>query len=160
MLSAGLSSCDGEVGFIANNNLEMGSISSTVAEDQGPRVQTVSLKTLLEKNNWGKIDLLKLDIEGQEFDVIAKAPINILRKLGQITVEFHDFLPAYKDGNLYPSAVQRLRKAGFVCLPMSFRMHSDILFINTRFPGLQCAPICRMAFLGKWALKCQELLRG
>jgi len=158
VLAAGLSSSDGEAGFIANENPEMGSIAGTSSQSQGVRIQTVSLKSLLDQYEWRQIDLLKLDIEGQEFDVIANTPLSILERIGQITIEFHDFLPAFKEGGLYRKAVNRLREAGFVCLPMSFRMHSDILFINTRFPGLERAPLRRMAIIGKWALKTAERL--
>jgi FkbM family methyltransferase len=156
LLAAGLASFDGDTTFIGNENPEMGSIAVTSNETQGQRIETVSLEALLRRNRWENIDLLKLDIEGQEFDVIAKTPLSILKKIGQITIEFHDFLPQFGKGNLYQSATKRLREAGFSCLPMSFRMHSDILFINTRFPSLERAPIRRMALFGKWVLKCSE----
>ncbi len=56
-------------------------------------LETISLKSLIELMNVdGEIDILKIDIEGAEYDVLLNASDADLRKFKQITVEFHDFV--------------------------------------------------------------------
>ncbi len=72
--------------------------------------------------------LLKLDIEGPESDLLLAAPAELLRAIGQISVEFHDFL----DPALAPTverATARLAGLGFAVFRMS-RDNSDLLFVN------------------------------
>lgn len=73
-------------------------------------VQTVSLDELTKP--FDRIDLVKMDVEGAEWDSIMNMKDETLNKIQQLTVEFHDFL----DPRLAPrseSAVQKLLSAGF-----------------------------------------------
>lgn len=68
------------------------------------KVPTITLKTLVYKYNLNKIYLLKMDCEGCEYEVIRKMPIEILEKIENIILEFHN----------YPQDIPEiLRKAGF-----------------------------------------------
>ena len=85
---------------------------------------------------WGDepIDLVKVDIEGAELPMLLETPEAILRRLEQISVEFHDFRRA----ELKPfvdRARQRLRALGFDELRVTLD-NQDVLFINGRFFGL------------------------
>ena len=94
----------------------------------------VTLEKFLEGNRISVIDLLKVDIEGAEKWLFPSASDEVLRSVGQITIEFHDFIP----GSISPIEVQRicsrLKRLGFYCIPFSFMFPdaetSDFLFVN------------------------------
>jgi FkbM family methyltransferase len=52
-------------------------------------VQGISLGTLIQKTGQNEIALLKIDIEGAEYDLFKNADGNELRKCKQIFIEFH-----------------------------------------------------------------------
>ena len=93
-------------------------------------VEIISLPTLMKREGLTHIDLLKLDIEGAEFDLIAQTPEKTLCSISQITVEFHDFQSQYAGIGLFEKARARLKRLGFACCLMSFRTHGDVLFLN------------------------------
>lgn len=73
-------------------------------------VETISLKDLAEKYN--KIDLVKMDIEGAEWECLMNVDEETLSRIQQITVEFHDFIdPSLKDKS--ENVVKRLTNLGF-----------------------------------------------
>lgn len=91
-------------------------------------VPAMTLEGLAAAERLGEVALLKLDIEGPESALLLAAPEGLLRRIGQITVEFHDFL----DPALAPAvdrAVARLQGLGFALFAMS-RDRSDLLFVN------------------------------
>lgn len=91
------------------------------------RVRTVTLGELLEGQAGRRIALMKVDIEGAELDVLATASPELLSRIDQISVEFHDFV----DPQMRPrvrSVVDRLEDLGFVHLRYS-RGYGDVLFI-------------------------------
>jgi FkbM family methyltransferase len=57
----------------------------------------------------GQVDLLKLDIEGAEFDVIEKAEDDTLRKIGAVVVELH--LRGHSEAET--EMVEKLQSVGF-----------------------------------------------
>ena len=130
-VSAALAASDGTATFHPHDNPESGSIIANRNSDAGTvSVEMVSLATLMKRFQLDRIDLLKLDIEGTEFDLIAQMPDAVLRSIGQLTVEFHDFQPRFAGQQLFERARARLEQAGFVCCVMSFRTHGDVLFLN------------------------------
>jgi len=61
-------------------------------------IQTICIYKLLDMFDY--IDILKIDIEGSEYDILEKIDIESLKKVRQITVEFHDFVdPSLKSRN-------------------------------------------------------------
>lgn len=56
------------------------------------KIKTITLDKLLEENNIDYIDILKIDIEGSEYDLLENINEKILYITKQITVEFHDFV--------------------------------------------------------------------
>lgn len=103
-------------------------------------VEAITLEKALSNAGTGLIDLVKMDIEGEELRVLCSAPARVLTRVVQWTVEFHDFMdpgsrPAIRQ------VIQRMRRLGFVAFRFSFRNHGDLLFVNRRFvrlSRLQC----------------------
>lgn len=95
-------------------------------------INTITLEEIIEENNLDYIDILKIDIEGSEYDVIPSISEEILSKIKQITIEFHDFI----DNNLKEKTqkiIDRLENLGFsrISKPINYMNNSnnyDVLF--------------------------------
>ena len=61
--------------------------SGTLAS--GERVDVVPLSSVLERAG-GSIDLLKLDCEGAEYEILEKAPAEVMEHIARIVLEYHD----------------------------------------------------------------------
>lgn len=93
------------------------------------RVEAVSLSELVKKLELKKIDLVKMDIEGEELPILESLNFQDLQTIDQWTIEFHDFL--------YPETHDRVEKikrkfinAGFFCISFSITNNGDVLFIK------------------------------
>lgn len=131
--NAALSAEDGSAPLHLTENPESSSLTLSAgspAANRAIEVETVTLKSLMERLGLTKIDLLKLDIEGAEFGLIEITADDTLRAIDQLTVEFHDFQPRFSGARLFEKARARLESLGFVCAVMSFRTHGDVLFLN------------------------------
>jgi FkbM family methyltransferase len=76
-------------------------------ESEGYNVKAITLDDLVQLN--GPIDLLKLDIEGAEFEVIANARSSTLGEISTIVGELHGWGQGQPLGQL----VEKLRSVGF-----------------------------------------------
>lgn len=88
-LKMALAGQDRRIIFHEPLNAEEGSFSAFVGTRKGPEVEGISLATLTKRHRLNKIDLLKLDIEGAEYeliDSILKSNIQVT----QICVEYHN----------------------------------------------------------------------
>lgn len=73
---------------ISGDPLRMGTWESgTLASSE--RVDVVPLGSVLEQAG-GSVDLLKLDCEGAEYDILMKAPAEIMEHVERIVLEYHD----------------------------------------------------------------------
>jgi FkbM family methyltransferase len=153
-----LAATDGSARFIFRDNPEGGGIAPLSYDRNNPnaKVQMFSLATLSEKFALSRVDLLKLDIEGAEFALLSETPDSVLAAIEQISVEFHDFLPEFKQRGLFEAARSRLESLGFACLPMAFRTHGDVLFLNRRRVGISDIKLWSLAIGGRWVLKLRE----
>jgi FkbM family methyltransferase len=95
-------------------------------------VPAVSLPVLFERLDARTVDLLKMDIEGAEYGVIAHAlQSGVLGRVRQLLVEFHHYHPAFG----LPAtrkAVRDLRDAGWRIAWVS-PSHHELLFLPARF---------------------------
>lgn len=76
------------------------------------KIETITLETLMKKNDINYIDILKIDIEGSEYDILPSISDECYSKIKQITVEFHDFI----DNSLKVKTqeiINKLEKLGF-----------------------------------------------
>jgi hypothetical protein len=69
-------------------------------------IETISLDEIILENNIKNIDILKIDIEGSEYDILPELGDDIINMCKQITVEFHDFL----DISLKPKTLEITKK--------------------------------------------------
>src|SRR5262249_29028368 len=75
-----------------------GDQSANVSE----RVDVVTLEEAVQLAGVDQVDLLKMDIEGAEFDVFFEATPSVLRHFRRIALEYHD--------NLRPGTLAMLRE--------------------------------------------------
>ncbi len=85
--NAAISSCDGPIPFKVTSNHRLSAIG---AADDGDAllVPAVALGPLLKRHDIERATLLKMDIEGAEFDVLANSAEELLR-FEQLFVEIH-----------------------------------------------------------------------
>jgi FkbM family methyltransferase len=81
------------------------------------------------------IDLVKMDIEGAEIEVIGSLDDDLIKRVGQWTIEFHDFMSMMSASDVH-RCVERIADLGFYELFWSrHRNNADVLLINkNRFP--------------------------
>ena len=146
-MNLAISQTNSSVLFNISANPEAGSVLEEMTLPFGVsskvEVPGITLDTLFVKLSISRVDLLKVDIEGSEFDMLAGASEESLSKVAQITVEFH-----LKPGSasFTPDRVmlisRRLRKLGFQTFFMD-RNLTDVLFLN--FNLLCFTPLERFA---------------
>ena len=75
-------------------------------------IKRISIEQILNDYNIERVDILKIDIEGAEYELLENLDSTILEKIDQITVEFHDFLdPMLKKRT--ENLVQRIKSFGY-----------------------------------------------
>lgn len=62
-------------------------------------VKAFSLADIMEKHTGGRIDFLKLDCEGAEYEIVFSSPADIWQQIGTIAMEFHDMKNENQTGN-------------------------------------------------------------
>jgi FkbM family methyltransferase len=103
-------------------------------------VEMVTLAQVFELLRCDRIDLLKLDIEGTEYDVIASEDFQAhAPAIGQLCVEFHHRWEGRGKGST-ERAADRLRDLGFACAWSSRSTNEEFLFVNTRWMKSPAAP--------------------
>lgn len=80
---------------------------STFNNPETKTVQTTTLQSIYNTLGWNKIDLLKLDIEGEEWNVIDSTSNTIFELTDKILLEFHN-----SEGRL-PKVISRFNSLGF-----------------------------------------------
>ncbi len=94
-----VSNKDGQIDLHISENDEASStlkgFQQIWAEQSIQKVEAVSWRTLIERLpglKQGRVDVLKVDVEGAELDLIDSLTIEDLKTVRQISVEFHDWL--------------------------------------------------------------------
>lgn len=106
------------------------SIVGSVVEAAIRRVEVpaTTFESFLRRHRITSIDLLKVDIEGAEFDLFDSTSDAVLQSIAQITVEFHDFI----DPTQLPSVRRvhaRLAALGFQRINFT-HTNSDVMYVN------------------------------
>jgi FkbM family methyltransferase len=130
-LCAALGSTPGRMQFFESRQQVSGSIFPTHRNVAGGDVDTyeVPVVTLddLVRQVGGHIDVLKIDVEGAEFDVLEQASGAALAAIDQILVEFHDgTIPEFSRRDR-DRAIRPLMASGFKAVEYNGR---DVLFFR------------------------------
>jgi FkbM family methyltransferase len=77
--------------------------------DRFLEVPTTTLPQIMDDNGLEQVDFVKMDCEGSEGPILASTPIEYLRRIMKIAMEFHDDASEYK----HDFIDDRLQKSGF-----------------------------------------------
>jgi FkbM family methyltransferase len=94
----------------------------------------------------GRVDLVKLDVEGAEIGVLQSASASDLASCGQLTVEFHDKRPPFTRSDV-DRVCRRLHSEGYGIVNANWPYVNDVLFVNLNsMPAVRRMGFrCRMA---------------
>jgi FkbM family methyltransferase len=113
----GLASTDGEISFAEPADPGIHSLFATPSEEKAGTglkqhvLPVHRLASIVQKLGHNKIDILKMDIEGAEYEVvedIVASPVPVY----QVLIEFHHRFP-YIGVNRTREAISRLNRAGY-----------------------------------------------
>ncbi len=116
-LAVAVADKDGLITFNESNKNESGSIlldHTNVRNDEITtyEVETVSLRGLVHRTGTTAVDFLKLDLEGAEYDLLAKITDEDMLPFKQIFIEFHHHCTNHSMQET-KMMVQQMRRKGF-----------------------------------------------
>lgn len=102
-----VSSVNGEVIFNSDPDIPSHSrkISQSLNISQKESVLSYTLESFFTKESLDRVDFIKMDIEGAEYDLILNTDSSILRKVNRFAIEYH--------GRGHKLITEHLRAAGF-----------------------------------------------
>jgi FkbM family methyltransferase len=75
-------------------------------------VPTTTLEQVFEEQSITSVDLLKMDIEGSEYEVLFSTPARVLRRIRHICLEYHPDVPDYTPAQM----LRYLQQVGFTVI--------------------------------------------
>ncbi len=102
------------------------SASGSLPSANAVEVEGNTLDALADRLGLDRIALVKLDIEGAEFEAASD---ELLGRCGQITREFHNFITP-QAGPRIAMILRRMEGLGFQVIRFTRRFHGDVLFVN------------------------------
>ena len=132
------------VHLFISDNPENTSVQNAIAAEYGIRGAITCTGTTLDHfvatNAIDQIGLLKIDIEGSEEQLFDSVSDDLLGKISQITIEFHDFISGSISSGKVEEIIFRLKALGFCCVPFSYMypqmLNADLLFVQKRLLGV------------------------
>jgi FkbM family methyltransferase len=138
LFSQNIAVCDSDqtVAFTTEEDITRGRIvGGQVGADSLVHVVGRNLAVILREHGVNQIEVLKMDIEGAELQVLDSLNDEFFDRVGQLTVEFHDFL-GYSTTQDVISRIDRIVSLGFWELYWSKRRNTgDVLLVNRRRIG-------------------------
>jgi len=95
--------------FISKLNDGAHSIYETESNDC-IKVKSITLKDIFSMNKLRKVNYLKIDAEGAEYDILLNAPADAIRKVDKMVLEYHDY---FNNAHKYHELKEYLEKNGF-----------------------------------------------
>jgi len=87
----------------------LSSVASYAKVSTGPQVMGKTLEAMFAENRLSHVDLLKVDIEGSEYEVFLSTPSHVLARIDRIAMEYHGDSAPYSKQQLF----DHLHRAGF-----------------------------------------------
>lgn len=109
---------DGELKFFTTLDSWHFNHSSENGESIEVTVKGYAIKTIMDRLNHKMVDLIKLDIEGSEYQVIDNL-MSIGLKPKQLLIEFHHFFDGKKGNIKTENAIRKLQDYGYVLFAIS-----------------------------------------
>lgn len=97
------------------------SLAVAASAMSGTAVSGKTLEAILRENNLSRVDLMKIDIEGSEYEVLLSTPPEVLKRITRIALEYHGDSAPYSKQQLF----NHIFSAGFtvawdVCDPLGY----------------------------------------
>jgi FkbM family methyltransferase len=136
--------------------LQNDSEAAAVATEQVITVHDFTSLTTLASVR--EIALMKIDVEGCEWDWLDTISDEQLSRIGQLTIEFHDFVPELRESNRTWPAYERLMSLGFYCIEDPEGGSYNVLFANRRLKVRKISdrlllPLLDLALRAGWKLE-------
>ena len=90
-INCALSACEGAMQFVESEFLAGSHLAETTHDGIGISVQCKTLDSLVDELQLGKVNLVKIDVEGYELDVLRGAENTINRFRPKFVIEFNSF---------------------------------------------------------------------
>lgn len=129
-----ISNIDGKLEFFVDS--ENSTISSMMESHRTNKlntsyyVESLKFDTFLKSNNLNYIDLVKIDIEGAEYDLIDSMTIREFEKIGNILLEYH--ISSEKNMGDVEKLVEKLQFFGFDCDLNKMHISGGFIFATKR----------------------------
>lgn len=101
---------------------------SEVGEQSPLTVSAVSLASILHEPDFPRIDLLKLDCEGAEYDILMNSRVAVLGKIDRIVMEYHDGITSFSHNDL----VRYLKSNGYTVEHWPNPAHHHIGYLRAK----------------------------
>ena len=128
----GMAGATGKVTFGLPRNPQEGSYRTAAAigeeSDKGVTFDCVALSDFCSEHGFKHIDLLKIDIEGFEYEVLEDLAQNDIT-IGQICVEYHNFHDGHSNWETI-SSISSLYRKGY---RLVHKRRHDYLFVNVEY---------------------------
>jgi FkbM family methyltransferase len=98
--------------YVDQSNSITSSLYSIDGHSSTYKVNAITLEDAINLSNENRIDLVKIDTEGAEFDIIKNTPDHVFDRIDSFIIEYHDFLFLEGEAKLF-SLEQRLKKLGY-----------------------------------------------
>ena len=113
-------------------------------------VDGITFQRFMEVCRLEQINLMKVDIEGSEVELLEALPNDILDRIDQMTVAFHDFKPEFDLTAKVKAALNRLISLGWLPIVFSRRDNSDVLLINQNKLDLSWLQIAYLKYAARY----------
>lgn len=146
-LQVGIAGRSGMMPFhIAESSLASSLARSAELNGTAIEIPVISIPELIEQLGWQKVDLIKMDIEGAEIEALAACPDELLKRVAQISVEFHDFCGITPASDV-ARTLRRLCGLGFFSVRMSRVGHQDTWLINRHLLNISTQELLYIRYL-------------
>lgn len=109
-------------------NTSMEGYNHHISHSIGNKVRTISIEDIMKSNNISKIDFLKMDCEGSEYEIILDSPGEVFETIETISMEYHD---RKIDGYSPLDIVEKLKILGYSV--RKFEASRDLSYQNLNF---------------------------